>query len=79
MNAQFVPSAIIQNFTWIAEEQNIEKKFPIGLKVNPRSSSLVLNGRVGHLQFFSTHTRSLLFNVSIVDTFFFCIYLTVIN
>lgn len=64
LNAQLNPMAIIQNFTWTPNDKTNVPKFPIGLKVNPRNSSLVLNGRVGHLQFFSTHTKSLLYNVS---------------
>lgn len=64
LNAQLNPAAIIQNFTWVPNDKTNVPKFPIGLKVNPRNSSLVLNGRVGHLQFFSTHTKSLLYNVS---------------
>lgn len=63
-NAQNVPTAIIQNFTWIPYDKTNIPKFPIGLKVNPRTNCLVLNGRLGHLQFFSTHTRTLLYNVS---------------
>lgn len=63
-NAQNTPTAIIQNFTWIPYDKTNIPKFPIGLKVNPRTNCLVLNGRLGHLQFFSTHTRTLLYNVS---------------
>lgn len=62
-NPQNQPITIIQNFTWIANDRTNTDKFPIGLKINPRNSSLVLNGRVGHLQFYSTQTRSLLYNV----------------
>lgn len=65
LNAQLNPTAIIQNFTWAPNDKTNVPKFPIGLKVNPRTSSLVLNGRVGHLQFFSTHTKNLLYNVSL--------------
>lgn len=64
LNAQNNPTAIIQNFTWIPNDKTDIPKFPIGLKINPRTSSLVLNGRIGHLQFYSTHTKNLLFNVS---------------
>ena len=66
LNARNDPMAIIQNFTCLPNDKTKVQKFPIGLKVNPRTSSLVLNGRVGHLQFYSTHTRNLLFNVSVV-------------
>lgn len=64
LNAQKLPMAIVQNFTWVPYDKTNIPKFPIGLKVNPRTNSLVMNGRLGHLQFFSTHTRTLLFNVS---------------
>lgn len=63
-NAQNNPTAIIQNFTWVSFDKTNAPKFPIGLKVNPRTNSLVLNGRLGHIQFFSTHSRTLLYNVS---------------
>lgn len=64
LNAQNVPTAIIQHFTWIPYDKTNIPKFPIGLKVNPRSNCLVMNGRLGHLQFFSTHSRTLQYNVS---------------
>lgn len=64
LNAQKTPMAIVQNFTWIPYDKTIIPKFPIGLKVNPRTNCLVMNGRLGHLQFFSTHTRTMLYNVS---------------
>lgn len=63
LNAQNNPVAVIQYFTWIQFDRTAIPKFSVGLKVNPRTSSLVLNGRMGHLQFYSTYTRSLLFNV----------------
>lgn len=63
LNSQFKPIAVVQNFTWVADDKTVADKFPIGLRVNPRNSALMLNGRVGHLQFFSTHTRSLLYNL----------------
>lgn len=85
-NAQNNPTAIIQNFTWIPYDKTSIPKFPIGLKVNPRTNCLVLNGRLGHLQFFSTHTRTLLYNVSsiwiinrIFFAFFFLLFLFLIN
>lgn len=64
LNAQNELISIIQNFTWLPNDKTNIPKFPIGLKVNPRTSCLVLNGRVGHLQFYSTHTKNHLFNVS---------------
>lgn len=65
LNAQKSPMAIVQNFTWIPYDKTNIPKFPIGLKVNPRTNCLVMNGRLGHLQFFSTHTKTLLYNVSV--------------
>lgn len=64
MNAQNNALAVIQYFTWVPFDKTDVPKFPIGLKVNPRTTSLVFNGRIGHLQFYSTRTKSLLYNVS---------------
>lgn len=64
LNAQNAPIAVVQHFTWIPYDKTNIPKFPIGLKVNPRSNCLVMNGRLGHLQFFSTHSSTLLYNVS---------------
>lgn len=71
LNPQNNPIAIIQNFTWVPFDKTSIAKFPIGLKVCPRTSSLVMNGRIGHLQFYSTHTKSLLFNVSFILFYFY--------
>lgn len=70
-DAQLTPKAVIQNFTWVPNDKTNGCKFPIGLKVNPRNSSLVMNGRIGHLQFFSTHTKNLLYNVSALVTVYY--------
>lgn len=54
---------MIQNFTWgvVSSPRNL---FPAGLIVDPRTNSLVLNSRTGHVQFYDTHTNNLLYNVS---------------
>lgn len=63
LDARNNPKVVVQNFTWVPNDKTNTLKFPIGLKLNPRNSSLVMNGRVGHLQFYSTHKRNLLYNV----------------
>lgn len=56
----------IQDFTQISPtELELTQPFPAGITVNPRNHHLVLNGRTGHLQFFSTKTMRLLFNIDI--------------
>nr|CAD7408368.1 unnamed protein product [Timema poppensis] len=58
--------SIIQHFTWCGEgEPNNKTWFPAGLNLDPRTKSMVLNGRVGHIQFFNPNTSSLLYNVDI--------------
>lgn len=76
LNSQNNLTAIVQNFTWIPFDKTEIPKFPIGLKVNPRTSCLVLNGRIGHLQFYSTYTKSLLYNVSLKRKIFICVKVT---
>ena len=56
----------IQDFTRISPYNlGTSDPYPAGIQVNPRNHQLVLNGRIGHLQFFSTKTMKLLFNVDI--------------
>nr|CAD7431799.1 unnamed protein product [Timema monikensis] len=58
--------SIIQHFTWCGEgEPNNKTRFPAGLSLDPRTKSMVLNGRVGHIQFFNPNTSSLLYNLDI--------------
>lgn len=54
---------MIQNFTW-GVASFCKDLFPAGLVVDPRTDSLVLNSRTGHVQFYNTHTQKLLYNVS---------------
>lgn len=63
VNSQKKISAVIQNFTRGAASPT-KSLFPAGVAVDPRTNSLVLNSRTGHIQFYNTHTKSLLYNVS---------------
>lgn len=56
----------LQQFTYIIDDKTGNYKFPVGLRLDPRSNCLVLNGRKGHLQFYSVHTKNLLYNMDIV-------------
>lgn len=56
----------IQDFTLVSPfELGLNQPFPVGIRVNPRNKHLVMNGKIGHLQFFSTKSMRLLFNVDI--------------
>lgn len=57
-------SAVVQTFTFVHDDETDLEPFPCGLRLHPRSQCLVLNGRVGQLQFYSTQSQSLLYNVS---------------
>ncbi|XP_055681424.1 WD repeat-containing protein 75 isoform X2 [Lutzomyia longipalpis] len=65
LNANLEVQTLIQNFCHVADDGTGENPFPAGMIINPRSNCIVLNGRVGHLQFFSTHTKSFLYDVDI--------------
>lgn len=54
----------IQEFTYIMDDKTGNDKFPVGLRLDPRTNTLALNGRTGHLQFYSAYTNNLLYNVS---------------
>lgn len=56
----------IQDFTQASlYDLGSSDPFPAGIIMNPRSHQLVMNGRIGHLQFFSTKTMKLLYNIDI--------------
>ncbi|XP_016970795.1 WD repeat-containing protein 75 [Drosophila rhopaloa] len=57
----------VQHFTYETKDKTGRSKFPMGLRLNPRTNTLVLNGRSGHLQFFSAYTKSMLYNLRVVD------------
>jgi NET1-associated nuclear protein 1 (U3 small nucleolar RNA-associated protein 17) len=67
INSQFLQSAVIQNLTRVPSyyDSSNQNPFPIGIKLNPRNHTLVMNGRIGYLQFFSTFTQKMLYNMDI--------------
>ncbi|XP_055386232.1 WD repeat-containing protein 75 [Condylostylus longicornis] len=66
LNDQLQLICTLQNFTFVFENKCEQNQLPVGLLLNPVNNSLVSNGRYGHLQFFSTHTKSLLYNIDVV-------------
>lgn len=64
VNPQRKLTSVIQNFTW-GVTLSSKDLFPAGLIVDPRTNCLVLNSRTGHVQFYNTHTKSLLYNINI--------------
>jgi NET1-associated nuclear protein 1 (U3 small nucleolar RNA-associated protein 17) len=42
-----------------------QNRYPAGIHLNPRNNQLVLNGRIGHLQFLSSKSLKLLYNMDI--------------
>ncbi|KZC09641.1 WD repeat-containing protein 75, partial [Dufourea novaeangliae] len=64
VNPQRKLTSVIQNFTW-GVALSSQDLFPAGLVVDPRTGSLVLNSRTGHVQFYNTYTKSLLYNINI--------------
>uniref|UniRef100_A0A1A9WZU9 WD repeat-containing protein 75 second beta-propeller domain-containing protein n=1 Tax=Glossina brevipalpis TaxID=37001 RepID=A0A1A9WZU9_9MUSC len=57
----------LQEFTYVSDDKTGKPKFPVGLHLNPRTNALVLNGRVGSLQFYNTYTKSLIYNLNVVN------------
>ncbi|KAG7202077.1 hypothetical protein KM043_004751 [Ampulex compressa] len=64
VNPQRKLTSVIQNFTWGVAVSSKEL-FLAGLVVDPRTQCLVLNSRTGHVQFYNTRTKSLLYNINI--------------
>ncbi|XP_011193769.1 WD repeat-containing protein 75 [Zeugodacus cucurbitae] len=56
----------LQDFTYMENDKTGNSKFPVGLRLNPRTNTLVLNGKYGHLQFYSAYTKNMLYNIDIV-------------
>ncbi|XP_075237473.1 WD repeat-containing protein l(2)05287 [Lycorma delicatula] len=68
INAQSNVTCTIQQFTWGLIPIPGQRLFSAGINQDPNSECLVLNGRPGHIQFFSIKTNSLLYNLDITET-----------
>ncbi|KAG4070831.1 hypothetical protein HA402_011057 [Bradysia odoriphaga] len=64
VSPQFNPVTVIQNFVRVADDGTPWKRFPFGLKLDPRTGYIVLNGRIGQVQFYSPHDRTF-FNLDV--------------
>lgn len=65
----------LQDFTYMENDKTGNCKFPVGLRLNPRTNTVVLNGKHGHLQFYSVYTKNMLYNVRPSTYNLFCLRL----
>lgn len=63
IDPQFTPISVIQTFMRVADDKTPWPKLSLGLKIDPRTSNIVLNGRTGQLRFYSPYDRRVV-NVS---------------
>lgn len=66
INSNMMQLRAIQDFTQASlYDLGTLEPFPVGIQMSPRNQQLVTNGRIGHLQFFSTKSMKLLYNLDI--------------
>ena len=67
ISSNFKVLQVFQGLTRSASDsKDSGNTIPTGLLLDPRTKSLVLNGRPGHLQFYSLEDDKQLYNVSLV-------------
>ena len=70
ISSNFKVEHIFQGLTRGHLKSQQSEAIPTGLLCDPRSRSLVLNGRPGHIQFYSVQDDKHLYNVSILYLLF---------
>ncbi|CAH0767904.1 unnamed protein product [Bemisia tabaci] len=65
LDSKFHRVSIIQGLSWNISPVPGMSIFPAGLNYDPRTQSLVVNGRSGHLQFYSPQHFKLLFHLDV--------------
>lgn len=69
VNSQNNIQCTLQQFTWGFVSMPGQKLFPSGLVIDSRSNCIVMNGKPGHIQFYSPQYLSLIYNVCILCYF----------
>jgi len=65
ITSNFYIQQVYQGLTRAHHRNTDTDPFPTGLLHDPRSGALVMNGKPGHIQFYSVHEDRQLYNVSI--------------
>lgn len=66
MNSHNKLQCTLQQFTWGFVSVPGQRLFPSGLVIDYRSNCIVMNGKPGHIQFYSPQYLSLIYNVSMI-------------